>query len=259
MSNYSKAKRDKAGVTNSLMNFTRGFCAALILGALVPPLWAQGATLAESRSVATRYPAGSITSEQMADRALADARQARTEIETRFINEQQACHPKFFVTSCVDQAKERRRQALAQLRPIEIEANTFKRKARVEARDQTLENKRKQEPADKADQTQDQAPTEKAVAQVDDVKDAKKSEEGRKAQAKTLPDRQARHQSKLKRTQEEEAADAQKRAENIVAYDKKVQAAEARQKEVADRKAEKERKRKMKEVPPPSSATVSTE
>ncbi|MGH8806491.1 MAG: hypothetical protein ACREX0_01265 [Noviherbaspirillum sp.] len=253
------ATRYRMGAVKTLLSVTCGFWAAAIFGiSVAPPLWAQGADAkqtasAESRNVAGRYPAGSIKSLEMADTALADVRRERAEIEARFSIEEQACHPKFFATSCVDEAKERRRQALAQLRPIEIEAGTYKRQARVTERDQALESKRKQ-----ADQAGHKEDTEKTAAPAIDVDDASKPDGGRKVQTRIYSDRQVRHEAKLKRAREEEAAEAKKRAENVAAYEKKVQAAQERQREVEARKAEKEQKRRMKEAPPANPVSGST-
>jgi colicin import membrane protein len=260
MSKYLIAGRHLSGATNILLSTARGFCVAAILGMFVPASWAQGTTSSESQHVAARYPSGSINSVEMAETALAEVRQERAEIEARLIKEQQACHPKFFVTACVDEAKERRRRALAQLRPIEIEANTFKRQARVTARDQALEKKRKPEATDNAGRLEQEGRAEKkTAAPADDAVEPSKSDGDRKVQSKIFPDRQARHDAKLKRAQEEEAAQAQKRAENVAAYEKKVQAAQARQKEVEARKAEKEQNRKMKEAPSADSTSASKE
>ncbi len=81
--------------------------------------------------------------------ALAAANQERAEIEARYNVEEQSCHTKFFATSCIDAAKERRRKELMQVRSIEIEANTYKRQARVAARDRALADRQAKEAADR--------------------------------------------------------------------------------------------------------------
>src|SRR5689334_5462322 len=68
------------------------------------------------------HPPGSIQSIDAADQALAEAGQERAAIEARFELDERACYPKFFVTLCVDDAKERRRVALAQVHAVEVEA-----------------------------------------------------------------------------------------------------------------------------------------
>jgi hypothetical protein len=183
-----------------------------------------------SAGLPQRYPAGSIQSVEAADRALADVGNERSRIGAQFANDQRACHENFFTTSCLDTAKERRRQALAQIRSVEIEANAFKRRAHAEEQDRILSDKRAEQETGGKQQIR---------------KSAKPDRSARDGEAAgSAVQRKARHRP----TQAEEAADAQKRAENVAAYEKKVQDAEARQREVAANKAEKERKRAEKKA-----------
>jgi hypothetical protein len=79
-----------------------------------------------------RYPSGSIRSEQIADQALKEVEVERRAIETRFAETERACYDRFFATSCVQKAKDARRDSLAKLRAIEVEAHTFKRRQRAD-------------------------------------------------------------------------------------------------------------------------------
>ena len=227
---------------------------------------AQAAPANPSAGLPQRYPARSIQSVEVADQALADVAKERSRVEAQFANGQRACHAKFLMTPCLDTAKEQRRQALAQTRSIEIEANAFKRHARAAEHDRVLADKRaKQEAAalkrkndqkDKEDATAGNAPP--TAGSATPQPPVKKEADGKQRTMKSVkPDRsvhdgeaadsaprKARHQ----RTQAEEAADAQKRAENVAAYEKKVQDAEAHQRDVAAKKAEKERQRAEKKA-----------
>jgi hypothetical protein len=199
-------------------------------------------------NIAGRYPAGSIQSVETADIALAEITKEQVRIEEEYANSEQACYPKFFATSCLDAAKERRRAALALIRPIEVEANAFKRRARVADRDKALAEKRLEEESEAARRSKDQQEKEAATAR----KEAAAAQKGKKA-ADTVPpvlDRSAVHEAKLKRLREEDAANAQKRAANVAAYEKKMKEAQARQQEVAAKKAEKERERAAKAAAP---------
>jgi colicin import membrane protein len=204
----------------------RRLCASAVLA-----LFACCALAQPSDGIVARYPAGSINSVEQADAALTDVARERREIDSRFASEEQACHPKFFATPCLDKAKERRREASMALRHVEIEAQAFKRRARVADREQALEQRQAKE------------------------------ETGREERARQLPESegreepraQAEHKEPSPRPEnrhkpKEEPLDAEKRAENIAAYERKVEAANKRQKEVAERKAEKERKRQRKET-----------
>jgi colicin import membrane protein len=204
---------------------------------------------ADSTGMVGRYPVGSIKSSKTADAALADVSKERSAIEARFVAEDQACHPQFFATSCMDQAKERRRHALRQLHRIENEAHVFKRQARVAERDQALERKDAPERAETQERAKRQQVHESvgSRAEVDGASDEKAPETKRKVQATIFSDREARHEAKLKRLEVEEAGIAKKRAESVAAYERKSQEAQARQKEIAAKKAEKEQKRRRQQ------------
>ncbi len=193
--------------------------------------------------VAGRYHEGTIQSIDTADAALVDVGKERPKIEARFIAEEQACHPKFFATSCLEKAKERRRSDLMQLRKIEIEAHTFKRQARVAERDQALANKQA------ADRLQQGKNAEVATENpVESRQQEKTPEATRNVQTKIFSNRSARHETKLKQISLDEAADAKKRMENVAAYEAKTAQALARQKKIESNKAEKEQKRKSKQA-----------
>ena len=199
---------------------------------------------AEARaSVSKRFPPGSIRSVTEADVALADASAERADIEARYLADEQACHPKFFATSCIEQAKERRRAALAAVRPVEIEANAFKRQARVTERDKALAERLEKD--EKERQERQEGDGRLPAAQPGSKADAPASPPG-KVQTTIFDDRVEKHEAKMKQRQAEDAADAAKRAENIAAYERKQQEALERQRKVAERKAEKERKRNGK-------------
>lgn len=196
---------------------------------------------------AKRYPKGAIQSVSDADDALNVVGRERAAIESRYTQEEQECHPKFFATSCIEQAKERRRKATMELRAVENAANVYKRRARVEERDKAVEEKRLQAETDRMDRIR--LPKEADQPGAQQEKPLQSVETGVvKPQASPSPGRKERHQEKLSRLQSEETAKAEERAEKVAKYEKKVQAAKARQQEVAAKKAEKEQKRRLKEA-----------
>lgn len=197
-------------------------------------------------TVAQRYPAGSIASVEAADKALADVERERKLVDARYMQEQADCYPKFFTTACLDDAKERHRAASAQLRAVEVEANAFKRKAKVIERDRSIEERRAQDEIDAKQRALSVRPsqpenTEKPGEQNDALK-----ANNRNKSAMPLPDKTERHHASVEQEQRQQAEDAQKREENIRKYEKKVQEAQERQREVAAKKAEKERERAEK-------------
>jgi colicin import membrane protein len=206
-------------------------------------------------TIVERYPSGSIQSVTTADQALADVQQQRSQVEARFADAERACYSKFFVTSCIDSAKETRRRALIEIQQVEIEANAFKRRARVEERDKALADRASQAapiatPA-KEPKNNDAAPQKRDAnpAQHSTQPSKESGEPKRTVQPAASRDRVAQHNAKLEKLKAKEAANAQKRAENVAAFEKKARDAEERQREVAARKAEKERKRAAKTSP----------
>jgi colicin import membrane protein len=211
------------------------------IGALVLTL-ATAMALAQDASVgvAERFPAGSIQSADSAEQALTAVQAERRRIEQRYAEAEQACYPKFFAASCLDEARERRRAALARLRPVEVEANAFKRRARADERDKALAEKRAAEDADAADRARRQQQNEAEAAQ----KAAKEGLPPPRPAAER--DRVAEHQAREQRRAQQEAADAPKRAANVASYEKKVMEAQKRQQEVAAKKAQKEKEKAAK-------------
>ncbi|GAB3537368.1 hypothetical protein GCM10027343_00280 [Noviherbaspirillum agri] len=207
----------------------------------------EGISKDASTAIVERYPAGSIKMVEGADAALADVGRERDAVEARFSAEEQACHPKFFATSCVEQAKERRRQALAKLRKVELEANAFKRQDRAQERDKALAERQEQAEADRLER--ERALREKP-AESKGVPQHEKRITERSAPA-IFPDRVAEHEAKMQRLQQEELAGEKRRAEKVADYEKKVKAAQERQRKVAERKAKKEAEQRAKQATQP--------
>jgi hypothetical protein len=192
-----------------------------------------------------RYPTDSIQSAESARSALKDVQEARTRIEARYTAEQHACYPKFFTTSCLDKATEHRRKDLAAIRPIEVEANAFIRKSKVVESDRRLAEKAAQNEADAAQRAKDGE--HKALVihdkEATDQRDAISREAQRQKRADEAARKVAEHAAKEQQRKAHEEKDAEQRAANIVKYNKKVHDAEMRQKDVAQKKAERERQR----------------
>ncbi|TFW08973.1 hypothetical protein E4K72_07200 [Oxalobacteraceae bacterium OM1] len=195
-----------------------------------------------------RYPAGSINSIERADAALADVEQVRAAVQASYASEEQGCFGKFFASTCVDDAKERRRIALNRIRTIEQEANLFKRKQRVAERDETLKEHEAAAAAKAATQTD--------MASRNDVVAAEAADEQDAASAPAKQGQPRRHATKARQAEPDPAEEGRRRAENVAAYQRKVHEAEARQREIEARKQEKSREREAKAAPPQSGAVA---
>lgn len=207
---------------------------------------AELANGAVSAAVLDRYPAGSINSMEAADAALVEINRARSEIDARFAAEEQACHPKFFTTSCIENAKERRRQESAPLRKIELEAEQYKRQARLNERDEAAAQRREKEDVARQERIRPQRENDAG----EEPGRAEPESSAREEPAPVLSDRGAEHDARLKRIQEKDAANAERRALNVVKYEKKVREAQERQKKIAQKKAEKEAARQTGQSAP---------
>jgi colicin import membrane protein len=205
---------------------------------------AQTAGAATPDGLAARYPGGSIQSSDTANRALVEVEQQRNALEQKYATEEHDCYAKFFATSCVDAAKERRRTGMAQIRKVEVEANAFIRADRVVQRDKKLAEKR----------AQDAANPPKPLADLP-VKQAAQPAEDR---AKENQQRLANHEAKLEQRKRDEANDAPTRAANVAAFEKKAQDAKKRQEDVAAKKAEKARQAAAKAASAASKAPAAS-
>jgi hypothetical protein len=246
---------------------------ALLIGSA--PVFAQDATgtgtgyaTAASKSdgasavsaLVQRYPAATIGTVETADQALSEVATVRAAVDSRFTEDQRLCFSKFFVASCVEDAKERRRHALAQVRPIEVQANQFKRRAVVIERDQALADKRAEELRDAPQRAAQQHEYEHTAAEKaqDRAQRAADVEANDKLHATDAAQREAAHQTKLGSVQAKQAAAAQQRANNAAAFERKRLKSSARQREIAIKKADKDRQRASKTTVPPAGAPAAS-
>lgn len=253
------------GVFNgSHMNFTRistvlnGLLGAVAMASVLAAasVFAQDdgkqAAAADSLSPSAllmRYPAGSISSVEQAERAVAEVDKARAQIEAQFAADQRACYEKFFSNECIDKAKERRQHALAQVRPIEVETNAFQRRERVVERDRALTERNAKREQEEAQRMKQQRENEAIAAKKSEDRARKAAQVEANTRNADPSKRQAQHDAKLRRIEAQERADAQMRADNTAAYERKVKEAEAHRREVEARKKEKEQERAARESP----------
>lgn len=208
--------------------------------------------------LSARYPPGSIATSEMAEVALQQVAIENTRIEREFAQAEQACRERFFVSACRDKAKERRRAALEFTRSVQLEAQIVVRRMRVADRDQALADKLQEKAAEAIQSEQDALKKAQEIAKKQ-ARIAEKDRERLMDASLPVPDDRPRivdHQAWQTRTQREVAADAQKRAANVAAYDKKIKEAQAHQRGIASKKIEKDRNSKIQQpVVPPTGAT----
>jgi hypothetical protein len=221
-------------------------------------LLAAGSAFASPEEIAARYPKGGFTSTEQADRALQEVRQERAAVEAHFADEQYACYSKFFSSPCVDHAKTRRRDALKQIRSVEIDAEAFQRRAKVDERDRALREQAVRDAAEAPERTAREKANAEKAAQRDAERAARAQAQppgaGRgpatpKSQgAAPTPgrDRVAEHEAKVREEESASAAGAAQREQNIADYQRKQEEAKERQRRVAEKVEDRERRLKEK-------------
>ena len=212
--------------------------------------------------IAARYPHGSIDSTERASAALDDAARTRLQVEAQLKHDESVCAPVFLTNRCLDQARERHREALAQLKSIEIEANTTKRRARIDQRDRVLADKEKSATADASARDAKAAATPQAAsasAEISRPVESPKLLSPDSAIGMPAPiARRPRHATPRKTGPASASIDAVTEAANIAAFDRKATEAAQRQREIAANKAEKERDRARKRAAAPVDAAPLT-
>lgn len=214
--------------------------------------------------VVARYPKGSIDSVESADAALADVRREREEVEARASEEEYACYSKFFSSPCVNKVKEQRRVDLERLKPVEVEANAYKRRDAVAKRDRVLEEQRAREEREAPERAErERVNQEKAARKAADVAARQAAPEnppkGRQpAASRSEPDapktdgrdRIAEHEARMEKARAEEEAKAAEREKNIAAYQRKQEQALERQRKVEEKKAKRAQEDREKQGRP---------
>ena len=171
---------------------------------------------------------------EQADARLEQVKKDREAVEAEYSASEQVCYGKFFVNACLDKAKEQRRLRLAELRAVEVEANHFKRRSAVEARDRELEDRAQKDAAE-------------AAYNAAHPKPAKPDPDAKplpKPAAESVAQRQAEHEARERARAAREAAEAPKRAARAAEFERKKAASEKRQAEIQAKLAEKEAKKR---------------
>ena len=199
----------------------------LLRGAALAVLTSILAACASPEPVAHEAPPAPATSVAQADQQLAAVARERAAIEARFAERERVCYNKFFTNNCLDEAKDRRRTALASQRAIEIQAAHFKRQTLAEERDRKLAEAEKRYQEDEARlATQPQKPAPEVTPAP-------------APRNPTAPAHTAERNARVQQAQQQEAAGADQRAANVRAFERRKAESEQRQRRVAERKAEK--------------------
>lgn len=172
---------------------------------------------------------------------------AKSWAEYRYAQAERACYDKFFVTRCIDKAKDVRRTELHTIRERELALDEAERADRAARRDQ---DRAVREAQYNAERPQREAAEQKNRTDFQSKQEQQRLNEAqrqaeapqRAANAQANAQKQADHDAKLKAAQEQGAANAAKRADNVKQFQEKQQQAVQRQKELEERREETKRR-----------------
>jgi len=235
---------DKNHKHHPMAALLRLVCAAALMAAVVP---AGAQTTPAVTPLAERYPAGSIKSEPEAAAALAQGAEDRRALETQYVLDQRQCYGKFLVSNCLEAARDRKREAEKSIKQVEIEANTYRRQAQVDERDQSLAEQHAHDQAEAARRVQQQQDRQAATARHAQDSDGKRAQVQQRIEQNPDPDARIRaHEARVAQQQAEDAARAPEREANAAARRQRIEDAEQHRQDVARKKAESERERAEK-------------
>lgn len=106
-------------------------CLSLTVGHVV---FAQD-MMAHADALLAQYPESTITTNSVADQAIAAAEHETAYINARLTEMERDCYGKFFTNSCLYNAQEEFRQSSRKIRSVSIFANRFKRQLRADQSD----------------------------------------------------------------------------------------------------------------------------
>ena len=196
-------------------------------------LAACGATLQPSSVMPVAPLSHSV---EQANHSLEEASRERAAIEAAFAASEQVCAKRFFVNSCLDEAREKRRSGLAAVRAVEIEAEYFKRKSSADERDRALAEAQSDDGLRAAERA---ANAEKEAAAAAAARAAAPPAPPSIKSGLTPAQRKAQYDAKMKREAEQARADAPRHAAKAAAFERKKEESARRQRKVAEKKAAK--------------------
>ena len=111
-------------------------------------LGAAAAPLTDAQQLAQRYPAGSITTAEMADRAISEAASLHNQLQRQYDAKRQQCEQQFFVNACMGKAHQVQRDGEKEVRRITLEAHDLQRHLNAQAHSESQAAQRRREAAE---------------------------------------------------------------------------------------------------------------
>ena len=160
----------------------------------------------------------------------------------RFAAAERECYSKFFVTRCIDNAKEIQREELQVLRKRELEVGEAERAHRAAERDREQALRRAEFEASQPRRAASEQSSREAYdkkQQEQQLRDAQRQAEApqRAASAQAYEQKQSDFDARMREAQQQGAEQARQRQENVKAYEAKQRDLEQRQKALEERRA----------------------
>ena len=203
------------------------------------------AVRAPAQSLAAAYPANSIQTEMQAAEALQKATSARREVEWQAYDAQMQCQQAFLVTRCVTQVGRAKRDSLAELQRIEIEAEQLRRQLRGQQQEALRQQKIADAERDAQALSAQYQQQRREFEQKQTATQAQQTELNvqsaeRAAKAERENQRRAARAAELKAKQVASEADAAQRAKNVADFEQKQKEARERQERLKKQREEKQ-------------------
>lgn len=192
-----------------------------------------------AQDFAARYPAGSITTREQADQAIAAAEKEERRVKEVYDERDRECYQKFLVNDCREKVRREREIARRDARRVEVEAKDLKRKLdNDELLRQRAEQQQKQPAEDEARKAREAA-TRKDTQQ--------RQEKAAAAKPNLTPEQIERNKADLERKQQEHAQRLEKEQQRASESSKNVAEYEQKQADAAKRAEANEVERKKRE------------
>ena len=193
-----------------------------------------------------RYPPGSITTEALAEQALADAQASRQALDAQYKAESTRCARVVLTTECQDKARRAHALGQTQAHRVELEAHDLQRKLAAQRRASERDTQQEQLRQQEADRPEKERQAQNAAQQRADR--AKEHEQDTLRQQQQAPSNRERYLQRNTQHEQDEAKRVSVQLRNVAENERRYQDKQTRAKDyAASRAREREESRKTRE------------
>jgi colicin import membrane protein len=193
-----------------------------------------------------RYPPGSITTEALAEQALADVQASRQALDARYKAESTRCARVILTTECQDKARRAHMLGQTQAHRVELEAHDLQRKLAAQRRASERDTQQEQLHQQEAERPEKERQAHDAAQQR--VDRAKEHEQDALRQQAQAPANRERYLQRNAQHEQDEAKRVSVQLRNVAENERRYQDKQTRAKDyAASRAREREENRKARE------------